>query len=72
MIELTELNIFQMRDILSKMAAKETNVDVKVSVKVWRVTGCHEFLAGLSKYCKSFCIHYYTICLFNPFLPGIL
>ena len=42
-----------MRDILSKMAAKETNVDVKVGVKVWRVTGCHEFLAALGKYCKT-------------------
>ncbi|WAR03805.1 TTC28-like protein [Mya arenaria] len=37
-----------MRDILSKMAAKDSNMDVKVNVKLWRVNGCHEFLASLS------------------------
>ena len=41
--------ILQMRDILSKMAAKDSNLDVKVNVKLWRVSGCHEFLASLSK-----------------------
>ena len=37
----------QMRDVLSRMAAKDVNMDVKVNVKLWRVTGCHEFLASL-------------------------
>lgn len=42
-----------MRDILSKMAAKDTNMDVKVNVNLWRVAGCHEFLASLSEYSFS-------------------
>ncbi|XP_053375846.1 tetratricopeptide repeat protein 28-like isoform X2 [Mercenaria mercenaria] len=46
--EAGEAIIRVMRDILSKMAAKDTNMDVKVNVKLWRVAGCHEFLASLS------------------------
>ena len=42
--------LLQMRDILSKMAAKDSNMDVKVNVKLWRANGCHEFLASLSKF----------------------
>ncbi|ESO82395.1 hypothetical protein LOTGIDRAFT_134708, partial [Lottia gigantea] len=36
-----------MREILSKLLAKENGIDVMVNVKLWRVTGCHEFLASL-------------------------
>jgi len=36
-----------MRDILSKMAAKESSIDVQIIVKLWNVPGCHEFLASL-------------------------
>ncbi|KAH3876722.1 tetratricopeptide repeat protein 28-like isoform X2 [Dreissena polymorpha] len=46
--EAGEAIIRVMRDILSKMAAKDSNMDVKVNVKLWRVNGCHEFLASLS------------------------
>lgn len=42
-------HIFQMRDILSKMAAREASVDVQLNVKLWRVPGCHEFFASLGK-----------------------
>ncbi|XP_069136443.1 tetratricopeptide repeat protein 28-like isoform X1 [Argopecten irradians] len=45
--EAGEANIRVMRDILSKMAAKETNIDVQINVKLWGVPGCHEFLASL-------------------------
>ncbi|KAJ8312119.1 hypothetical protein KUTeg_009492 [Tegillarca granosa] len=45
--EAGEANIRVMRDILSKMAAKDSNIDVQISVKLWRVDGCHEFLASL-------------------------
>jgi hypothetical protein len=38
-----------MRDILSKMAARESNIDVQLNVKLWRVPGCHEFFASLGK-----------------------
>ncbi|XP_050408833.1 tetratricopeptide repeat protein 28 [Patella vulgata] len=36
-----------MRDILNKLSAKESGIDVMVNVKLWRVNGCHEFLASL-------------------------
>ncbi|XP_076108116.1 uncharacterized protein LOC143076268 isoform X2 [Mytilus galloprovincialis] len=42
-----EANIRVMRDILSKMAAREVNVDVQLNVQLWRVPGCHEFFASL-------------------------
>ncbi|OWF55333.1 Tetratricopeptide repeat protein 28 [Mizuhopecten yessoensis] len=45
--EAGEANIRVMRDILSKMAAKESNIDVQINVKLWGVPGCHEFLASL-------------------------
>ncbi|XP_048757568.2 tetratricopeptide repeat protein 28-like isoform X3 [Ostrea edulis] len=45
--EAGEAYILVIRDILSKMAAKESNIDVQICVSLWRMTGCHEFLASL-------------------------
>ncbi|XP_061166629.1 tetratricopeptide repeat protein 28-like [Saccostrea echinata] len=45
--EAGEAYILVIRDILSKMAAKESNIEVQICVKLWRMTGCHEFLASL-------------------------
>ncbi|XP_059144707.1 tetratricopeptide repeat protein 28-like [Physella acuta] len=42
-----EALIHVMRDILSKLSAKESGIDVMVDVKLWGVSGCHEFLASL-------------------------
>lgn len=44
------LSIFQLREILSKLSAKESGIDVLVDVRLWRVSGCHEFLASLGAY----------------------
>ncbi|KAI8783209.1 tetratricopeptide repeat protein 28, partial [Biomphalaria glabrata] len=36
-----------LREILSKLSAKESGIDVMVDVNLWGVSGCHEFLASL-------------------------
>lgn len=38
---------FQMREILSKLSAKEGGIDMLFNVELWHVSGCHEFLASL-------------------------
>ncbi|XP_025088925.1 tetratricopeptide repeat protein 28-like isoform X2 [Pomacea canaliculata] len=35
------------REILSKLSAKEAGIDMVFSVQLWHVSGCHEFLASL-------------------------
>ncbi|KAK3084673.1 hypothetical protein FSP39_017245 [Pinctada imbricata] len=37
----------QSTGLTCKMAAKESSIDVEISVKLWRAPGCHEFLASL-------------------------
>ncbi|XP_012934698.1 tetratricopeptide repeat protein 28 [Aplysia californica] len=36
-----------LREILSKLSARESGIDVCVDVRLWGVSGCHEFLASL-------------------------
>ncbi|KAL8575874.1 hypothetical protein ACOMHN_014879 [Nucella lapillus] len=36
-----------MREILSKLSAKEGGIDMLFNVQLWHVSGCHEFLASL-------------------------
>ncbi|XP_070206318.1 tetratricopeptide repeat protein 28-like, partial [Littorina saxatilis] len=36
-----------MREILSKLSAKEGGIDMLFNVELWHVSGCHEFLASL-------------------------
>ncbi|XP_076452751.1 uncharacterized protein LOC143288287 isoform X2 [Babylonia areolata] len=36
-----------MREILSKLSAKEGGIDMMFNVQLWHVSGCHEFLASL-------------------------
>ncbi|KAK3597208.1 hypothetical protein CHS0354_003712 [Potamilus streckersoni] len=45
--EAGEAVIHLMREILSRMAAKETSVAIQVNVNLWRTPGCHEFFASL-------------------------
>ncbi|CAG5117419.1 unnamed protein product, partial [Candidula unifasciata] len=40
--------ILVLREILSKLTAKESAIDVMVDVRLWGVSGCHEFLASLN------------------------
>ncbi|CAL1529180.1 unnamed protein product [Lymnaea stagnalis] len=42
-----EALIHVLREIMSKLSAKETGIDVMVGVKLWGVSGCHEYLASL-------------------------
>lgn len=41
--------VMQIREILSKLSAKEAGIDMVFSVQLWHVSGCHEFLASLGK-----------------------
>ncbi|KAL3858484.1 hypothetical protein ACJMK2_013073, partial [Sinanodonta woodiana] len=45
--EAGEAIIHLMREILSRMVAKETSVAIQVNVNLWRAPGCHEFFASL-------------------------
>lgn len=36
-----------MREILSRLSAKEGGIDMQFNVQLWHVSGCHEFLASL-------------------------
>ena len=37
------------RDVNSKYVAGDANVQVPVSVRLWKAPGCHEFLASLGQ-----------------------
>jgi len=48
----------QLKELISK---NETFSQMKMRVKLWRVPGCHEFLASLGKYYSIVYYQYYTI-----------